>query len=87
VFTRKLMRALDSSKISNNGAAEPQTGCQNRICMSSGVGSQYGATTEAAESLTAQLDSQSKVATLRHENRKIQHENKILKAKDHAPYV
>jgi hypothetical protein len=42
--------------------------------------SQYGATTLAAESLRAQLHSQCKLTTPRHENQKIRHENKILKA-------
>jgi hypothetical protein len=47
--------------------------------------SQYGATKESAESLIAQLDSQGKLTTPRHENRKIRHENEFLKAKEHAP--
>jgi hypothetical protein len=37
------------------------------------VGSQDGAAIEAAESLIAQFDSQSKLAMPRHENRKIRH--------------
>jgi hypothetical protein len=38
--------------------------------MSAVVGSQFGASTVAAESLIAQLDSQGKLTTLRRENRK-----------------
>jgi hypothetical protein len=38
--------------------------------------------TEVAESLTAQLDSQSKLAMLRRENRKIRNENEIWKANE-----
>jgi hypothetical protein len=61
--------------------------------MSTVVGYQNGATTEAvagataeaAESLTVQLDSQSKLATPRRE--KIGHEKAIIKANEHAPYV
>jgi hypothetical protein len=49
--------------------------------------SQYGATTLAAESLRAQLHSQCKLTTLRHENRKIRHENEVLKAKEPTPDV
>jgi hypothetical protein len=49
------------------------------------VNSKYGATKEAAESLIAQLDSQSKLSTPRRKNRKIRHKNEILKAKEHAP--
>jgi hypothetical protein len=60
---------------------------QNNICMSSEVVSQYGAMTEAAESLIAQLYSQGKLTTPRHENRNIQHKNEILKANEPAPYV
>jgi hypothetical protein len=47
----------------------------------------YGVTIEAAESLTAQLHSQSKLTMPRRENRKIRHENEILKANEPAPYV
>jgi hypothetical protein len=43
--------------------------------------------TVAAESLRAQLHSQGKLTTPRPENRKIRHEIKILKAKEHAPHV
>jgi hypothetical protein len=49
--------------------------------------SQYGATTEAAESLIAQLYSQNKLATLRRKNRKIQYKTVILKANEHAQYA
>jgi hypothetical protein len=35
----------------------------------------------------AQLDSQGKLTTPRRENRKIQHENEILKTNEHASYV
>jgi hypothetical protein len=55
--------------------------------MSSVVGSQYGAMTEAAESLTAQLYSQGKLTTPRRKNWKIRHENKILKANEPTPAV
>jgi hypothetical protein len=48
--------------------------------MSPVVGSQYGATTEAAESLIAQLNSKSKLASSRRENKKNGREIKILKA-------
>jgi hypothetical protein len=51
--------------------------------MSTVVGSQYGDTTVAAES----LDSQGKLTMLRRENLKIRHENEILKANEHASYV
>jgi hypothetical protein len=44
------------------------------------MGFLYGTTTEAAESLIAQLHSQSKLTTPRLENRKIRNENEILKA-------
>jgi hypothetical protein len=40
--------------------------------------------TEAAESLIAQLYSQGNLPTPRHKNRKIRHENEILKANEHA---
>jgi hypothetical protein len=49
--------------------------------------SQYGVTTLAAESLRAQLHSQSKLTTARHENRKIRYENELLKAKEPTPDV
>jgi hypothetical protein len=49
------------------------------------TGSQNGATTEAAESLIAQIDSQSKLATRSRQNRKIRYENKICKANEQAP--
>jgi hypothetical protein len=49
--------------------------------------SQYGATTLAAESLRAQLPSQCKLTTPRHKNRKIQHENELLNAKEPTPDV
>jgi hypothetical protein len=55
--------------------------------MSAVMGSQYGATTEAAESLIAQLHSQCKFITPRRENRKIWHEKGILKGKDHELHV
>jgi hypothetical protein len=57
---------------------------QNNISMSSVVGSQFGAMTEAAESRIAHLYSQ---ATPRGKNRNIRHENKILKANDPTPDV
>jgi hypothetical protein len=43
--------------------------------------------TEAEESLIAQLYSQGKLTTPRHENQKFQHENEILKANEPAPNV
>jgi hypothetical protein len=49
--------------------------------------SQYGATTLAAESQRAQLHSQCKLTTPRHENQKIRHENEFLKAKEPTPDV
>jgi hypothetical protein len=55
---------------------------QNNICISAVVGSQYGATIGAAESLIAQLHSQGKLTTPRLENQKIRHENEILKANE-----
>jgi hypothetical protein len=50
--------------------------------MSAVVGSQYWATTGAAECLIAQLHSQGKLTTPRLENRKIRHEKEILKANE-----
>jgi hypothetical protein len=58
--------------------------CQKHLCMGPLVESKYGATTETAESLIAQIDSQSKLATPRRKNRKIWHENKILRANENA---
>jgi hypothetical protein len=49
--------------------------------------SQYGATTLAAESPRAQLHSQCKLTTPRHENQKIRHENELLKAKEPTPVL
>jgi hypothetical protein len=46
------------------------------------VGSQYGATTGAAKGLIAKLHSHGKLTTERRENRKIRHENEILKANE-----
>jgi hypothetical protein len=43
--------------------------------------------TIAADSLISQLHWQGKLTTPRRENRKIQHENEILKANEPAPYV
>jgi hypothetical protein len=60
---------------------------QNYICISAVVGSQYWAMTKAAESLIAQLYSQGKLTTPHRENRKIRHENEILKANKHAPHT
>jgi hypothetical protein len=60
---------------------------QNNICMSAAMGSQYGATTVAAEILIAQLHSQSKLTTAWHENRKVRYENELLTAKEPAPDV
>jgi transposase-like protein len=47
----------------------------------------HGATAGAAESVRAQLPSQSKLTTPRRENRKIRHENELLKAKEPTPGV
>jgi hypothetical protein len=58
---------------------------QNNISMSAALGSQYGATTVASESLIAQLPSQCKLTAPRRENRKILHEIEILKAKERTP--
>jgi hypothetical protein len=55
---------------------------QNTICMNAIVGSLYGSTTEAAESLIAQLHSQGKLTKPRRENRKIRHEIEILIANE-----
>jgi hypothetical protein len=55
--------------------------------MSPVVGFQYGAMTEAAESLIAQLYSQGKLTTPRRESKKILHTNKILKANEPTSYV
>jgi hypothetical protein len=49
--------------------------------------SHYGATTVAAESIIAQLDSQGKLTTPWRKNLKIWHKNKILKANEHLSYV
>jgi hypothetical protein len=57
------------------------------ICMCAALSSHYGATAGAAESVTAQLHSQSKLTTPRHENREIRHENELLKAKEPTPGV
>jgi hypothetical protein len=43
--------------------------------------------TVAAESLRAQLHSQGKLTTPRHENRKIRQEIETSKANEHAPHV
>jgi hypothetical protein len=61
--------------------------CQTSICMSTVVGSQYGATVGAAESQRAQLHSQGKLIMPRSENRKIWHKSEILKANEHSPRV
>jgi hypothetical protein len=50
--------------------------------MSAVVGSQYGATTGAAESLIAQLHSQGKLTKPRRENKQNRHENEILKGNE-----
>jgi hypothetical protein len=86
----------ESPGYSNSGAAKsPALGQfpssilfrQNNICMSAALGSQYGATAEAAESLVAQLHSQGKLTTPRRENKKIRPEIEILKSKEPTPYV
>jgi hypothetical protein len=53
--------------------------------MSALVGSR--ATTLAAESQIAQLHSQGKLTTPRHENQKIRHEIETLKANEPTSYV
>jgi hypothetical protein len=73
------MRAADISKNSKCSAVEAPNWDsyipsstnfrQKRLCMSS-LESQYGDKTGVEESLIAQIDSQSKLATLRRENRK-----------------
>jgi hypothetical protein len=56
--------------------------------MSRVLGSWYGgATTEDAEGLIAQLNSQGKLTSPRHENLKIRHEIEILKANEHVTHV
>jgi hypothetical protein len=60
---------------------------QNNICMKAVVDSQYGAMMVAADRLGAQLHSQCKLTTPRHENKKIRHKNELLKAKEPAPDV
>jgi hypothetical protein len=60
---------------------------KSNICMGAAMGSQYRAMTVAAEILIVQLPSQSKLTTAWHENRKIQYENELLKAKEPAPDV
>jgi hypothetical protein len=55
--------------------------------MKAVVDSHYGAMTVAADRLGAQLNSQCRLTTPRHENRKIRHENELLKAKEPAPDV
>jgi hypothetical protein len=59
----------------------------NNICMGAALSSHYGATAGAAESVRAQLHSQSKLTTPRLENGKIRHENELLKAKEPTPGV
>jgi hypothetical protein len=49
------------------------------------VSFKYGAATEAAESLIAQIDSQNKLTTPIRKHRKIRHGNEIFKANEHAP--
>jgi hypothetical protein len=51
------------------------------------VGSMYWATTGAAKSPIAQLHSQGKLTTPRHQNRKIRHEIEIVKANESASNV
>jgi hypothetical protein len=55
--------------------------------MKSVVDSQYRAMMLAADRLGAQLHSQCKLTTTRHENRKIRHKNELLKAKEPTPDV
>jgi hypothetical protein len=59
----------------------------NNICMGAALSSHYGATAGAAESVRAQLHSQSKLTTPRRKNWKIPHENELLKAKEPTPGV
>jgi hypothetical protein len=60
---------------------------QTNICIKAVVDSQYGAMTVAADGLGVQLHSQCKLTTPRHENKKIRHENELLKTKEPAPDV
>jgi hypothetical protein len=55
---------------------------QKRFCLIPLAGSQNGAMTKAAESITAQINSQSKLTLPR---RKIRHKNEILKENYLAP--
>jgi hypothetical protein len=55
--------------------------------MKAVVDSQYGAMAVAAHRLGAQLHSQCKLTTPRHENKKIRHENELIKAKEPTPDV
>jgi hypothetical protein len=57
------------------------------ICMGAALGSHYGAMTEAAKILIAQLHSQSRLTTAWHKNQKIRYENELLKVKEPAPDV
>jgi hypothetical protein len=77
-----LQRALDWGSVHLQ-----KFSAKTNICMRAVVDSQYGATTVAAESLIAQLHSQSKLTTPSRENRKIRHEMEILKANEHASYL
>jgi hypothetical protein len=84
------MRTLDSSK--NGDAVSPDWDSfhlkiflQKSLCLIPVVRSQYGTTPEAAESLKAQINSQSKLTTTNRKNRKFEHENEALKENEHAP--
>jgi hypothetical protein len=69
------MQNYQTCKASNYSTIFPP----KRLLFTPVVGSQYGATAEAAESLIAQIKSQSKLATLRRKKRKIRYENEINK--------
>jgi hypothetical protein len=58
----------------------------NNICMGPALSSHYGATAGAAESVRAQIHSQSKLTPPTRENRKIRHANKLLNAKEPTPW-
>jgi hypothetical protein len=86
VLPRKLIGAPDSSKKSKYEAAGARTGTVS--IFKNFPPKQHlhepRVVTEAAESQIAQTNSQSTLDTPRREYRKIQRENEILKAKEHA---
>jgi hypothetical protein len=83
-------RAADSTVVKSPGLGVWPASMlfrQYNICTGAALGFQYGAMTVAAEILIAQLNSQGKLTTAWHKNRKIQYENELLKAKEPAPDV